>query len=554
MTKTFKIYLRFLHYIAYISGVVLILVGLSFPLSSNSIGVAALKEVDPASLQVTDFTQALLESGNLAGATLTNEARPDEALTTDIYQYTLKNPSWQYAGARKTFFETVFKKGSSPRLEGTEPPSVSTLMTKSVNRQWMQTLLGELEDPLISTVLATGFYRNWKILEPIESSASAPLQTAVIATALLQYEGALKAPILQEILDISANSQNPTYLARLESFYLATLTYTQRLPWNALVLLAKTTYSIDEWVLGSQYMREYPDKTPIIFTSSLMAESLALVVNYINTHEKQKAFEDLDTALNINQSALKTLLAVNKPIFEPRILGFIFTPLSESFISKALSSFCIYHPLAAIKLKYTALLAGCIILVNAIGLSFIKRRHESIAHALQNQPYLNYILTALTVTLMLAFILEPASGLSDETAPPPILIPFSLHDLSYLTQPTIMNTYSLDTATTLTLLGFFLTQAIIYVLCLKKLRQIQERKLSNEKKLKVLENEENLFDLGLYIGLAGTVGSLMLLALGIVGTSLIAAYSSTLFGIISVALIKIIHIRPYRQMLILNIK
>ena len=67
----------------------------------------------------------------------------------------------------------------------------------------------------------------------------------------------------------------------------------------------------------------------------------------------------------------------------------------------------------------------------------------------------------------------------------------------------------------------------------------------------MLENEENLFDLGLYIGLAGTVFSLILLTVGIVTASLMAAYASTLFGILFTALIKIMHVRRYKRTLLI---
>jgi hypothetical protein len=67
-----------------------------------------------------------------------------------------------------------------------------------------------------------------------------------------------------------------------------------------------------------------------------------------------------------------------------------------------------------------------------------------------------------------------------------------------------------------------------------------------------MENEENLFDAGLYCGLFGTAASLILLTIGAIKPSLISAYSSTLFGILFVALIKIFHVRPYKRRLILE--
>ena len=87
---------------------------------------------------------------------------------------------------------------------------------------------------------------------------------------------------------------------------------------------------------------------------------------------------------------------------------------------------------------------------------------------------------------------------------------------------------------------------------LSKLKEIAKQNLSADLKLKLLENEENLFDFGLYVGLGGTVLSLILVAVGIVEASLMAAYASTLFGILFVAILKVLNLRPYRRHLIIE--
>ena len=56
--------------------------------------------------------------------------------------------------------------------------------------------------------------------------------------------------------------------------------------------------------------------------------------------------------------------------------------------------------------------------------------------------------------------------------------------------------------------------------------------------------------MGLFI--AGTATALVLQVLGIIEPNLLAAYSSNLFGIACVALVKIRHVRPYKCGLILR--
>ena len=104
----------------------------------------------------------------------------------------------------------------------------------------------------------------------------------------------------------------------------------------------------------------------------------------------------------------------------------------------------------------------------------------------------------------------------------------------------------------LTLLLFFVLQGLLYTACLVKLAEIRRQRVPARIKIKLLENEDHLFDAGLYLGFVGTIISLILVSLGIGKFSLMAAYSSTSFGIIFVSIFKIFHLRPTRRKLLLE--
>jgi hypothetical protein len=110
----------------------------------------------------------------------------------------------------------------------------------------------------------------------------------------------------------------------------------------------------------------------------------------------------------------------------------------------------------------------------------------------------------------------------------------------------------MDTRSLLTLLLFFVLQGLIYCACLVKLSEVRRQNVPAHVRLKLLENEEHLFDGGLYLGFAGTIVCLILVSLGIIQQSLMAAYSSTSFGIIFVSIFKIFNLRPVRRQLLLQ--
>jgi hypothetical protein len=112
----------------------------------------------------------------------------------------------------------------------------------------------------------------------------------------------------------------------------------------------------------------------------------------------------------------------------------------------------------------------------------------------------------------------------------------------------------MDITTILSITLFAAIQVGMYLICLVKISEVARSTVPSTTKLRLMDNEENLFDGGLYIGIAGTATALVLQVLGIIDANLLAAYSSNLFGIVCVALVKIRHVRPYKRQLILEIQ
>ena len=111
---------------------------------------------------------------------------------------------------------------------------------------------------------------------------------------------------------------------------------------------------------------------------------------------------------------------------------------------------------------------------------------------------------------------------------------------------------AMQTSTIVSIGIFALLQVAIYLFCLRKLNEIYREQLPPMLKLRLVENEDNLFDSGLYIGMMGTATALVLQVLGVIDHNLLAAYASNLFGLVCVALIKIRHVRGFKRRLILE--
>jgi hypothetical protein len=112
----------------------------------------------------------------------------------------------------------------------------------------------------------------------------------------------------------------------------------------------------------------------------------------------------------------------------------------------------------------------------------------------------------------------------------------------------------MDPTTLISISLFALLQVAMYLTCLRKIAEIERQAVPALLKLRLMENEENLFDSGLYVGMMGTAAALVMQVLGVLPPNLLAAYSSNLFGIVCVALVKIRHVRGFKRQLILEIQ
>jgi hypothetical protein len=216
------------------------------------------------------------------------------------------------------------------------------------------------------------------------------------------------------------------------------------------------------------------------------------------------------------------------------------------------AAFALRHPEFALVGKYAAFLGGIFLLLRSVD----RRLFFSVESALRGGfPRMGSGLIAAILTFIFFVFSEPfllkAAPVSDYKIKLtiPIIGAVASPAKANLTTPTNM-----ELSTILSITLFAAIQMGMYVICLLKISEVAKSPLPATTKLRLMENEENLFDSGLYIGIAGTATALVLQVLGIINANLLAAYSSNLFGIVCVALVKIRHVRPYKRQLILEIQ
>jgi hypothetical protein len=207
------------------------------------------------------------------------------------------------------------------------------------------------------------------------------------------------------------------------------------------------------------------------------------------------------------------------------------------------------YPRATLIIKYLGFLFGAFCIFRGLQREFIapKLGHESPLHV---QSSILAILTAALLVLATEPFLLKAAPPSEFRLK--LLIPVLANLTDVKPQAVTASSPTMEPTTIASIIFFASLQVCMYLFCLRKIREISRTPITPLVKLRLMENEENLFDGGLYIGIGGTATALVLQVLKVIDPNLLAAYSSNLFGITCVALIKIRHVRPFKRQLILD--
>jgi len=305
--------------------------------------------------------------------------------------------------------------------------------------------------------------------------------------------------------------------------------------------ISQGTLTRDEWIEIGHIPLQYTD-FPATYAASVWSGKPRSVTQYLMRYGR-RGDRYLQTALNQGKGALTLVLERQQPVSS------LNTPAMG-----AVASFCHKNPKAALGVKYLMICLGCVVLMRAWN-SFFTLTAINFA-SLQSYRMRRRALV-LTLFLSLIAVSEPilfTPALSSEYKVD-INLPLASVDSTEPEQPqkTMLANAESNTLSIVFILIFAAIQGYVYFTCTNKINEVKNGAGDPKLKLRLLENEDNLFDMGLYIGIAGTA---LMLAILIIfpksGISVSAAYASNIFGILCVAVVKIFHVRQTREALIIE--
>ena len=578
--------------------------GFNLPANFRSVDGRVLASAGKGTQAIQENAQTRLDQDQVGPVRLIREAglakfsqeKIDEVTNHQYYYPYTGGPDEHFAN----FLERIGEKAIGTSLamldeESSFSPTIFLLLRES-NRQAIEDYLSESESPGITRLLESRGCKGFLLVSPAHPISGAALDMAILATALL-IKGNYFTPSLEQWLmeetDLAIRG-NDISIQQLKRFYTSVLTLAVYLDWSQLKELIRTYedwYPLEKTVFlfrnyaGSVAKFKYSSSTlkvtgdeseetieaivsveketssadyrPLIYTAILFSNNPGGVVNYIEKFQSA-AFQDLKTAIKRNDAALALLLDNQLEIYKPPPTLF-FMNFAGSFLGKlqipAFLQFVVDHPILSLILKLIFLtLAGAFLMgdfVTGLG-DFNTSRTQPLATRSMNYGLIGIVFALLAVIWVEPTILKGSQPKFDFDVAN-LFNTVHIEEMTNLANTAVAASDGATnhSATVGIIIGFLLIQLIIFILGLLKLKNIRNENGSTVMKLRLLENEENLFDTGLFVGLAGTVISLILLNVWhLKEASLVAAYASTLFGILFVAVLKIGFVRPYRNQLI----
>jgi hypothetical protein len=534
-------------------GLALLVGGLFVPAHLRALDAIVMQTAGRNGHSVSGEGQAMIDASRLGVAQLLLQAAlsgknsGDEQFKATLADRIRQNPGaffWGAAMLPKNIFNSSLR-----------PADLNSAFTDFVireeNRDAALSQLRSSANVSVQELLRTRALTQTVIFSPSSSASGQAFDAAVATCGLLLDCGCLTTGLNGNVLDAATQANHGNGTQPLEQVLLDFLSLGQRLNWDQLAAFVVHVPDAATLHRLADDVRNAGPKLPVLFAAVELSGRPAEVADYLAKF-KDTGWADLGASLQYGAGGVGELVRVQQRFYEPKLMRSVaaYNPFG-GFYESAADLYYRQPELALAAKCFLYLLAGFFL---AMALHFARPAVPALERPLQVRGFhlFREFLFSLGFLLVVLLLSEPflaqdsqKESFSLRLVLPTVggTVPAGIASI----QQTIMNPTIL-----LTLLVFFVLQALIYISCLVKLAEIRRQNVPARMKLKLLENEDHLFDAGLYLGFVGTIISLIVFSMGLVKFSLMSAYSSTSFGIIFVVIFKIFHLRPARRKLLLE--
>jgi hypothetical protein len=525
-----------------ILGLVMLGLGLLVPVHLRAVETIVIQQAGRKTTGVVERGLALVGERKLGPAHLLLRAAEAEGISgreklgAAVTNLARQKPALEFWGSPQPRLETLF--ALNPEPSRSEP--FTDFVVRQDNRERVLALLRVSQRPLARQLLLYRSLTNTTIFPPSPSSAGQVFDTALAICGLLLEEGHFTAGLSNGLSALAFDANHGGTAQPIEQVLLDLVSLGQRMNYGQLVTFLEHVEDTETLRLLANQIRTAEAQLPVLFSAIELSAKPAAVTKYVMSFG-QTGLRDLAAGLRYGAGGINELLKRNQRLYisPPQV--------------RVGTDVCWRAPWVALGIKWLCYLAGGFLLATAI--HSLRPSPSGLERPLQVRGFhvAREVLFALGFLLVVLLLSEPFLAQESQKVEFPIRLRLPMAGGAAV--PAVMpraTTTFMNQLSLLTLLLFFVLQGLLYTACLVKLAEIRRQRIPPRLKLRLLDNEDHLFDAGLYLGFVGTIISLIMVSLGVIKPSLMAAYSSTSFGIIFVSIFKIFHLRPARRKLVLE--
>jgi formate/nitrite transporter FocA (FNT family) len=545
-------------FVCAIFGLAMLFCGLQVPVHLRAVDAIVLQKAGAGTRSLIDRGLSLIKNDQLGAAQLFLAAAQNagiadsDKLDEAVDDLATRQPTLRIHGrAEKGRLDALLQSNQAVTHADLHMETFTPFVVRSANRAKALELLQSSPSPLVQALLHFRSFTNTVLFPPSFSTSGQALDAAVSICGLLTEGGHLSVGLSNAVLVLATDANRAGHSQPLERVLLDMMSLGQRFNWGQLATFVEQIQEAETLGVLSEVVRRGAG-VPVLYSAVCLTGNAAGVARYL-TNFRETGLQDLRWSLGCGAGGVTELLQQNQRLCNSRICERVAALGSSVRILNSVLDYSRREPLRALSGKWLLYLLGGFLLAAAF---HVARRVPALEKPLEVRGFhlAREFLFALGFLLVVLLLSEPFLSQGNQKVEFPFRLQLPTVGGVAPVGSTVAHKTSMNQVTTslLTLLLFFVLQGLIYIACLVKLAEIRRQRVPLRTKLKLLENEDHLFDAGLYLGFVGTIISLILVSLTVIQFSLMAAYSSTCFGIVFVVAFKIFHLRPMRRKLLLE--